>query len=867
MVILAIAIVAPFVIWLGQFIYLNIDYFYQEFVGQFNQPHPAEQAQAVVAVTPTPKNTPTVPLSPSPVPRALVKHLSEKLFMQDLINQERKKAGVPLVGLGDNVAAQLHAEDSLANCFSSHWGLNGLKPYMRYSLAGGYQSNAENGSGSDYCIKEDDGYAPIRSVQQKLTEMMDGLMSSPGHRRNILDKSHKKVNIGLAWDQYNLKLYQHFEGDYVEYDQLPVIENDRLSFSGSVKNGAKFDEKEDLGVLIFYDPPPGELTRGQISRTYCYDPGLPVAALRPRINPGRSYSEHIFSMTYSTCPDPYEVPKDAPAADSPSEATELWGEAYYTSEFQTEQEITGPWINSSNWTAQGTHFSVSAYIRQTLIRHGNGVYTIVIKGNIDGEDTIISQYSIFHEVTPPDIRSLPVPTPESINAVVNTVTLTPANTRTPIVAVAPVATPTAATSTSSPTVTPVTPTLTPARTPRPIPTQPPKIHRTVTVMDAGESTPTRTVTPTPIVTPTSTIISTPTQTATPTYSNPDTQVWQTYRNDSYGYSIAIAPGWSLTDEDDEGSSQFHNSGYPDQAMVLVQSADIGQNATLKEFADVWLSGIKDWEKNYHMFEITSLQEREDKDRTYYKFEFRAQGHLDSCITGAVVRTFLSDSYPSLPYGFAVIGLVCEDSQYHEERDVMLDSFDPSAMDTQTPTFTPTQVPELTSTSTSTLVPTDIPTPTLTLTPAPAGASRDNPVPLGKPGTTHDDFEIWIVEVQKDAHEIVVEANKDNYRYEAPPSGHIHIIVRIRVKNLSVEPQKLFPLYDLGVVGPSQLEFQQCQSSPGYLLDVPDDYDYGRLMFQGGEIEGNLCYTVKESDLDSLVMFHEGGSGWTFFALQ
>ena len=148
---------------------------------------------------PAPTETSKIISSPSPVPRALLKHLSEKLFMQDLINQERKKAGVPLVGLGDNVAAQLHAESSLANCFSSHWGLNGLKPYMRYSLAGGYQSNAENGAGNDYCIAETDGYAPIRSVQQKLTEMMDGLMSSPGHRRNILDKSHKKVNIGLAW--------------------------------------------------------------------------------------------------------------------------------------------------------------------------------------------------------------------------------------------------------------------------------------------------------------------------------------------------------------------------------------------------------------------------------------------------------------------------------------------------------------------------------------------------------------------------------------------------------------------------------------------------------------------------------------------
>ena len=85
-----------------------------------------------------------------------LKHIEVKQYMLHLINEERKLAGVPPVALGDNIAAQLHAESALTNCFASHWGIDGLKPYMRYSLAGGYQSNSENGSGSDYCIKEND---------------------------------------------------------------------------------------------------------------------------------------------------------------------------------------------------------------------------------------------------------------------------------------------------------------------------------------------------------------------------------------------------------------------------------------------------------------------------------------------------------------------------------------------------------------------------------------------------------------------------------------------------------------------------------------------------------------------------------------
>ena len=48
---------------------------------------------------------------------------------------------------GSNNAAQLHAESSLQNCISSHWGLDGLKPYMRYSLAGGYRPTPKIGAG------------------------------------------------------------------------------------------------------------------------------------------------------------------------------------------------------------------------------------------------------------------------------------------------------------------------------------------------------------------------------------------------------------------------------------------------------------------------------------------------------------------------------------------------------------------------------------------------------------------------------------------------------------------------------------------------------------------------------------------------
>ena len=175
--------------------------------------------------------------------------------MLELINAEREQAGVGAVVLGDNPAAQIHAENALENCYGGHWDMDGLKPYMRYSLGGGYQSNAENGLGRDYCITARDWYQSISGIKQEIKEAIQSWMDSPGHRRNLLDPWHRKVNIGLAWDRYNTVFFQHFEGDYVTYDQLPSINSGYLSINGKTKNGVTLPSIWDLSVQIFYDAP------------------------------------------------------------------------------------------------------------------------------------------------------------------------------------------------------------------------------------------------------------------------------------------------------------------------------------------------------------------------------------------------------------------------------------------------------------------------------------------------------------------------------------------------------------------------------------------------------------------------------------
>ena len=352
--------------------------------------------------TPAPTSTPLPTPTPTPIPPPDLRHYEYKVYMLELINEEREKAGVPPVTMGNNIAAQLHAENAIANCFSSHWGVDGLKPYMRYSLAGGYQSNGENGSGRDYCIKASDGYLGLRGIRSEIQETMESLMNSSGHRRNILHRWHKKVNIGLAWDSYNFSAYQHFEGGYVEFDELPEIANDVLSFSGHAINELRFSDKSELGLQLYYDPPPHPLTRGQVSRTYCYDTGLQIAGFRYPLTGNYYWSSDQFSTTHTPCPDPYDVSPNAAPPQSHDEAHEFWRRAYSASQSMVAQPITVPWITASVWTASGTNFSVAVNIGGLLSKYGPGVYTILLWGEIGGEDVVIAEYSIFHEVAPPD---------------------------------------------------------------------------------------------------------------------------------------------------------------------------------------------------------------------------------------------------------------------------------------------------------------------------------------------------------------------------------------------------------------------------------------------------------------------------------
>ena len=164
----------------------------------------------------------------------------------------------------------------------------------------------------------------------------------------------------------------------------------------------------------------------------------------------------------------------------------------------------------------------------------------------------------------------------------------------------------------------------------------------------------------------------------PTTPTPTPAPWMTYRNDDYGYTIDIAPGWHLEEEAEDGSANFWNEDRT--GLLEVFTYELGRGWTLEEHAQSEREFMEEQarEEGWKVFEITAFQLRLAGGREYYHMAYRWQSSDEYCISNDVSRIFLSDFYPSKPYGFAVSSGVCESDldRYAAERDAMLASFGP-----------------------------------------------------------------------------------------------------------------------------------------------------------------------------------------------
>lgn len=253
-----------------------------------------------------------------------------------LINNDRIDFGLENVTLNEINSAQLHADNMLQNNFFSHWDIDGYKPYMRYTLAGGTGSVSEN-----CAVMYTSGLIDAKEVLKELEWQMmyNDSESDWGHKDNILTHFHNKVSIGISYDDNNLYLVQDFENDYVDWDILTVSGNE-VHMKGTMVD-------KDLSiehVSIFYDNPM-QLTPEQLEKppySGSYDQGTYVGLVLP-------------------------------------------------SGWQAREGIT---ITSGVWFQTGNSFEIKFTISEAPITHGEGVYTLYLQTNLENNSLV--SYSIWY---------------------------------------------------------------------------------------------------------------------------------------------------------------------------------------------------------------------------------------------------------------------------------------------------------------------------------------------------------------------------------------------------------------------------------------------------------------------------------------
>ena len=348
--------------------------------------------------TPIPTATPIPPPRPSDGPGLDADVLAElRQQMLDLINAARRQHGLVEVVLDDNPTAQMHAEDARANCFSGHWGSNGMKPYMRYTLNGGIHYSAENVSGSSYCPHDPHRYRDT-TLEDEVIEAHQGLMNSPGHRRNILDPAHRKLGLGFSYEKPNLWVVQLFTSNYIEFTLMPRIEGEQLEFAYRFTNGAREADEHPPSAAVFYDALPHNLTRGQLARTGCYSLDRRIAAIRPPAGPNSYWTEDYSEDELTTCPDPYRVHPSAEPPTSYDDDRRIHVEAIQASN-AAPQSVVYPRITSSVESLPIGGYHVITDLSEQIAQFGPGVYTLVMWANVDGESAQVAEYSIFLETT------------------------------------------------------------------------------------------------------------------------------------------------------------------------------------------------------------------------------------------------------------------------------------------------------------------------------------------------------------------------------------------------------------------------------------------------------------------------------------
>lgn len=270
-------------------------------------------------------------------------------FSLSLINNDRNSFGLGPVSLASIPSGQQHADSMLKYGYFSHWDVQGLKPYMRYSVLGGNGFVEENVA---YEFTSLPTILSVSSVERAITNLEhqmvynDSACCQNGHRDNILNKFHNQVSIGIAYNSTDVFFVEDFITNYAGIN-LPVTQgSDTINFVGTTSQSLNPNS-----IQVFYDKTPSNLSVSTIESSYNgpYDQGTFIGGILPPC-------QSLFS-----CP------------------------AY-------QGAIT---VQASTWNVASSNIDISFSLSNFIGKYGNGVYTLYLTQGNQNNLEYLTSISIF----------------------------------------------------------------------------------------------------------------------------------------------------------------------------------------------------------------------------------------------------------------------------------------------------------------------------------------------------------------------------------------------------------------------------------------------------------------------------------------
>ena len=145
----------------------------------------------------------------------------------------------------------------------------------------------------------------------------------------------------------------------------------------------------------------------------------------------------------------------------------------------------------------------------------------------------------------------------------------------------------------------------------------------------------------------------------------------------------------------------------------------------------------------------------------------------------------------------------------------------------------------------------VPTSFPTVDPNAPRGTRENPVPVGTPIKLGD----WVVTVLSSSPNATEQVMAENMFNEPPGEGRQFFIVRVRIEYQGTSSDTFIYSVSLSAVGQSNVAYTG--GFDNYCGVTPEEIPSSEV-FPGGVIEGNVCWSVKSEDVETLIMYADEG---------